>query len=197
MLESEFLCTTSDITDTIWHRIQGKSYKDNCTVSLACLRYIQLSHYGFDGLIHTGELIVNTSIEDEIICIFKELFAMQYCIEKLRLVDDYDADDLLSMADNNSSCFNYRTIEGSDKLSNHSKGLAIDINPLYNPYVRTIHGSISILPGNGVPYADRSLDCPYYIHKGDACYRIFKKYGFSWGGEWTTSKDYQHFEVNL
>jgi hypothetical protein len=159
------------------------------------LRYITLSHYGFDHCVHTGELIVHAAIAQKIICIFQELFNAEYPIEKMILVDDYDADDIRSMSDNNSSAFNFRFIEGTTKLSNHSKGLAIDINPLYNPYVRTVNGVVSILPENGSAYANRSYPCPYYIHKNDICYQIFLKYGFTWGGDWTISKDYQHFEI--
>lgn len=195
MLTPDFCSKISNIDDDIFKRIYKKSYKENCTVPLDCLRYVTVSHYGFDSKIHTGELIVNADIAQKIVSVFQELFSACYCIEKMRLVDEYNADDLLSMADNNSSCFNYRTIEGTTTLSNHSKGLALDINPLYNPYVRTINGSISILPKNGVPYADRSICCPYYIRKNDVCYNIFTKHGFTWGGEWEHAKDYQHFEI--
>lgn len=196
MLESDFFCEVSEISDALFKRIYKKSYKEDSTIPIDCLRYIKLSHYGFDGSVHIGELIVNASITEKVTCIFRELYSIKYPIEKLRLVDEYDADDLLSMADNNSSSFNYRTIEGTSRLSKHSKGMAIDINPLYNPYVRNINGRKSILPENAIPYADRSCDCPYYIHKNDNCYCIFIKYGFTWGGEWKDSKDYQHFEID-
>ena len=188
---SSNICT---IDDTVFHRIKGKSYKDNCCISLDDLRYITVLYYGFDRHFHKGELIVNKEIAKNVTCIFKELFYAHYPIEKICLVDLYDADDNASMADNNSSCFNYRTIDGSTTLSNHSKGLAIDINPLYNPYVRTINGTLSVLPKEGTAYVDRTKNCPFMIKKGDVCYNTFIKYGFSWGGEWIYSKDYQHFE---
>lgn len=197
MLTPSFCSNISKIDDAIFQRIYKKSYKENCTISLDNLRYITVSYYGFDCRINTGELIACKDIADKLVSIFKELFDICYPIEKIFLVDEYDADDLRSMADNNSSCFNYRTIEGTSTLSNHSLGLAIDINPLYNPYVRYIEGCESVLPANGVPYADRSRHCPYYIHKGDACYNIFIKHGFTWGGDWKNSKDYQHFEIEL
>ena len=79
-------------------------------------------------------------------------------------------------------------------MPKHARGLAIDINPRYNPYVRNRGGKRLVSPDNGVKYADRSKDFPYKIVKGDLCYRLFKKYGFSWGGDWKNSKDYQHFE---
>lgn len=185
------ICT---IDNQLFQRIRGKSYKDNCFVSLDDLRYVTVLHYGFDGQIYKGELIVNKIIAEKITCIFHELYDAEYPIEKICLVDEYDADDNASMADNNSSSFNYRTIDGMTKLSNHSLGLAIDINPLYNPYVRTLNGAYSVLPREGKPYVDRTQNCPYIIQKGDICYNTFLKYGFSWGGEWVDSKDYQHFE---
>lgn len=190
-----FKSSIQTIDDQLFQRIYGKSYKVNATIPKEDLRYVRVSHYGFDSQVHYGELIVHRLIAEKIVCIFQELFDVKYPIEKLRLVDDYDADDIRSMSDNNSSAFNFRTIEGTDKLSNHSKGLAIDINPLYNPYVRYFDDCTSVLPDNGTCYADRTLDCPYYIYKDDICYRIFCKYGFTWGGDWVHSKDYQHFEI--
>lgn len=185
------------ITENVYRRIYGKSYKVDCTIPRDELRYVCVSHYGFDGQIHCGELIIHRKIAEKVVGIFQELFDAKYPIEKILLVDEYNADDIYSMSDNNSSAFNYRTIEGTTILSNHSSGLAIDINPLYNPYVRFFDGQPSVLPENGTQYADRTLDCPYYIHKGDICYCTFIKYGFTWGGEWEHAKDYQHFEIAI
>ena len=192
---NSYTSSISPISDSVYERIYKKSYKEDCTVPLSDLRYITVSYYGFDHVVHTGELIVNKDIAEKTTAVFRELFDAKYPIEKISLVDDYDADDNASMAANNTSCFNYRTIDGTTTLSNHSKGRAIDINPLYNPYVRTINGKLSVLPENGAEYVDRTGDCPYMIQKGDICYNIFIKYGFTWGGEWNSSKDYQHFEI--
>ena len=197
MLAQIFETCIQPIQDTVFNRIYGKSYQENCSISLDSLRYVTLSHYGFDGTIHTGELIMNSAIVDQTLAIFKELFEAKYPIEKMILVDEYEADDIRSMEDNNSSCFNYRMIDGTMKLSNHSMGLAIDINPLYNPYVRILDGKVKILPGNGTLYANRDRNCPYFIRKNDICYKSFLKHGFTWGGDWTDSKDYQHFEILL
>lgn len=182
------------ISDEIFARMYGKSYKEDCTVPREELRYLRLSHYGFDGQIHEGEMVVNAAIADEVTEIFRELFEARYPIEKMRLIDDYDADDESSMADNNSSAFNYRTISGTDKLSNHSRGMAIDINPLYNPYIHSNTGTEACEPANALPYTDRSLDFPYKIDETDLCYQVFTAHGFSWGGSWSSAKDYQHFE---
>ena len=182
------------INDDLKLRINGKSYKENCDVPYENLRYIRVLHKNFEDKTQIGEMIVNKSVAEDVVDIFKELYDANYPIERMVLVDEYDADDNASMEANNSSAFNFRFIDGTTKRSSHSDGLAIDINPLYNPYVRTIDGKQNVLPTNGVEYADRSLDNPYYIRKDDVCYKAFTKRGFSWGGEWKHSKDYQHFQ---
>lgn len=185
------------LTDEIKARITGKSYPDTdepLQISYEDLAYVHVLHYDFQAQIQEGELICNQSVAQDLVEIFYELYENQYPIEKIRLIDEYDADDEASMADNNTSCFNYRTVPGRTTLSNHSYGCAIDINPLYNPYVRTSGGKELISPDNAVPYADRSADYPYKIDKNDLCYRVFIEHGFSWGGAWNSSKDYQHFE---
>ncbi|SFS06387.1 M15 family metallopeptidase [Anaeromicropila populeti] len=193
----EYTCSIRKIDDSIFKRIYGKSFKENCTIPKDDLVYIEVSHWGFDQKVHTGELIVNKEISDLIKNIFKELFEAEYPIEKMLLVDEYDADDNASMSDNNTSCFNYRLVDGTTRLSKHSQGLAIDINPLYNPYVRPNNSEDSVLPIEGKLYVDRTSDCPYMIHKDDICYEIFTKYGFEWGGNWNSMKDYQHFQIEL
>jgi hypothetical protein len=186
-----------EITNEIKERINGKSYGVDCDIPYEELRYVRVMHIGFDGKSHEGELIVNEAIAEDIVEIFKELYELQYPIERMVLVDEYDADDNTSMAANNSSAFNYRKVDGTDRLSLHSLGLAIDINPLYNPYVREREGKTIITPVNGAEYADRALDCKYYILSEDPCYKAFTKRGFTWGGDWRTVKDYQHFQKEV
>lgn len=186
-----------ELDNEIIDRITGKSYGEGTDIPYSDLRYIRVLHMGFDGLTHEGELIVNKAIAEDVVEIFKELYEIGYPIEKMILVDDYDADDLKSMADNNTSAFNYRFVEGTSKRSVHSDGLAIDINPLYNPYVRTRDGKLEVLPENASEYVDRDKDNRYYIRKDDPCYNAFVSRGFTWGGEWKNSKDYQHFEKKL
>jgi hypothetical protein len=152
---------------------------------------------GFDGLTHIGELIVNKAIAEEVVDIFRELYDLEYPIEKMLLIDEYDADDLKSMADNNTSAFNYRFVEGTSSPSVHSEGVAIDINPLYNPYVKSSDGELEVLPENATEYVDRDKENIYYIRKDDPLYKAFVSRGFTWGGEWKNSKDYQHFEKKL
>lgn len=183
------------ISDAVFQRMLGKSYKYDCTVARADLRYLRIMHYDGKGREVQGELVCNKLIANDLLEIFKELHKQHYPIEQVRLIDDYDSDDERSMQANNTSCFNYRAIAGSTKLSKHSQGLAIDINPLYNPCVRhRKDGKLSVEPQNGRPYANRKKSFPYKIDKNDLCYRLFTKHGFKWGGEWRSLKDYQHFE---
>lgn len=184
----------SEISDDIFAKMQGKSYKEDCTVPREDLRYVHVRHMGFDGEAKDGELVVNKAIADDVLAIFEELYKADYPIEKVRLVDEYDADDEASMSDNNSSAFNFRFISHTTRISKHGLGMAVDINTRYNPYVKTVDGKLSIEPANGADYVDRSKDFPHKIDHEDLCYKLFKEHGFTWGGDWTHSKDYQHFE---
>ncbi len=193
MLDSLFY--SSEITEEVQQRIQGISYHENENISLIELRYLRVLHRGFDGQDHIGELIVNQVIAEDILEIMAELYRQSYPIEKMLLIDEYGADDEQSMEDNNTSAFNYREIAGSGRLSNHAEGLAIDINPLYNPYVKqTGDGGRTVSPSSGEAYADREGDFPYKIDGNDLCCQLFLEHGFAWGGNWNSVKDYQHFE---
>lgn len=184
----------SEIPDDIFEKMQGKSYKADCTVPREDLRYLHVLHMGFDGQTKEGELVVNKAIAEDVLAIFRQLYEAEYPIEKVRLVDEYDADDEISMSDNNSSAFNFRFISHTTTISKHGLGMAVDINTLYNPYVKTVNGKLSIEPANAEAYVDRSGDFPHKIDHNDLCYKLFTRYGFTWGGDWTHSKDYQHFE---
>lgn len=181
------------VPEAVFERMKGNSYKEDCTVALSSLCYVRVLHYGFDGEVHIGELVVNQSIAQEIRDIFLELFDAKYPIEKIVLIDTYKGDDRASVADNNTTAFNFRTVEGTKTLSKHALGLAVDINPLYNPYIPEREGVPSVLPESAAPYTDRSAECEYYIRQGDPCYEAFVNRGFAWGGDWAKGKDYQHF----
>lgn len=185
----------NEIDDEVFGRIKGKSYKDDCTVPLSDLRYLTVAYYDGEGNVQKGEIICNKLIADDLLDIFQNLYAAEYPIERIRLIDEYDADDRTSMRANNTSSFNYRVVAGTNKLSKHALGMAIDINPLYNPWVKNKgKGQLAVSPEEGRPYADRSKDFPYKIDENDLVYKEFKKHGFIWGGHWNSIKDYQHFE---
>lgn len=164
-------------------------------ITLDELRYVHILHYDFDGNPAEGELICNEYIAQDLLEIFYQLYNNEYQLEKVLLIDEYDGDDTASMEDNNTSCFNYRTVPGKSALSKHSYGLAIDINPLYNPYITySKDGTMNVSPASGESYADRTLNFPYKIDEEDLCYKLFIQHGFTWGGSWNHSKDYQHFQ---
>jgi hypothetical protein len=183
------------ISNDVFKRISGISYPVDCTVPLDDLRYIGLKYVDFNGETQTGELICNKALAEDMVEIFYELYTNDYRIESVRLVDEYGGDDTASMLANNTSCFNYRVVEGTTKLSNHAYGRAIDLNPFYNPYVTyNKDGTTKISPEGSEAYADRSASFPYKIDENDLAYKLFKEHGFKWGGDWNNSKDYQHFE---
>lgn len=183
------------ISDAVFGRIYGNSYKKDCRVLRSSLRYLHLLHYTGDGRIKLGEMICHKDIADDLTDIFRKLFEAKYPIENMQLIDNYGADDIRSMEYNNTTCFNYRTVAGSKKLSNHSLGKAVDINPLYNPYVkRRKDGTYKVSPEKGRKYADRTKTFKYKIDRNDLAYRLFKQHGFRWGGDYRSLKDYQHFE---
>lgn len=178
------------VPEAVKTRMQGKSLPETARIGFDELRYLTLYHYDFDGHIQQGEMVCNKAIAHDLLCIFRTLFAEAYPINSIRLVDDFDASDEASMQANNSSCFNYRTIAGSWRLSQHAFGLAVDINPLQNPCVK---GS-RIRPSTATDYVDRSKQFPHKIDDNDLCKKTFESYGFRWGGRWRSVKDYQHFE---
>lgn len=183
-----------ELTDEVFARMDGVSYPQNAQIGREELCYLRVLHTGFDEKTYVGELVVNQKIADDVLEIMKELYENHYPIEKMLLIDEYGADDETSMSDNNTSAFNYRTIAGTNRLSKHGQGLAVDINPRYNPCVRTKNGITTVEPQNGSTYVDRNADFSYKITEGDLCLQLFSEYGFTWGGSWNSVKDYQHFE---
>ncbi len=205
------------LTDTVVAKITGISYpvsesivpalsntavnviadQEELAISYDDLRYMNVLYYDFNGEVQTGELICNKGIAQDLIEIFYELYENEYQIEKIRLIEEYNGDDTASMEDNNTSCFNYRVVDGTNSLSKHALGCAIDINPFYNPYIvfdKTGSGEDYISPKGSEIYVDRSQNFPYKIDENDLCYKLFKNHGFTWGGDWNSCKDYQHFQ---
>jgi hypothetical protein len=165
------------------------SWRPGCPLGVEELRAMDLSFWGYDGRARTGRLIVAADLAEQVVAIMHDLYDARFPIERMEPVDAYGGDDDQSMAANNTSAFNCRSITGGSAWSEHSYGRAIDINPLVNPYVR---GS-TVLPPGGAPYTDRSLDAPGMIHAGDEVVDAFAAQGWKWGGYWSSPKDYQHF----
>ena len=191
--EKEFYIT--EIPDKVFEKMKGRTYKENCTVPRSELRYLHLLHKNLLGETKEGEMVVNRRIAEDVLEIFEQLYHTGYPIEKVRLTDEYEADDELSMRDNNSSSFNFRFISYTTKVSKHGLGMAVDINPLYNPYIKEVQGVRVVEPETAEPYTNREADYPYKITREDLCCQLFLAHGFEWGGDWTKCKDYQHFEM--
>ncbi len=188
------------VSDALLEYMTGNSYPElsegeYVEITPDDLRYVHVLHCGFDGEVAEGELVCNAAIAQDLVEIFYELYENGYQIEQIHLVDEYGGDDDASMAADNTSCFNYRNVANSSSLSKHALGLAVDINPLYNPYITyNSDGSRNVSPPEGWAYADRSADFAHKITSGDLCWQLFTEHGFSWGGSWNSSKDYQHFQ---
>jgi hypothetical protein len=170
------------------------SWRDGCPVSLERLKIVRFSYYDFLGQeCSNGELVDFDLVAPYIVNIFSALYEIRFPLSSIRPIEEYKADDHLSMQHNNSYSFCYRPIEGSDTLSLHSYGLAIDINPLYNPCIIKRNDRTIIQPTEGFAYVDRSK-----LHAGmvEPVLDIFRKNIFRiWGGEWQTPVDYHHFQV--
>ncbi len=186
-----------EVPEEVRARMRGISYPEGCTVPFEDLRYLRMLYFDYNGQVQIGEMICNKAIAADMTEIFYNLYKGFYPIARIRLVDEYGGDDNASMADDNTSSFNYRVVEGTTHLSNHAYGLAVDLNPFYNPYVTHPNGGTAISPAGSEPYADRNAVFPHKIGPGDLAYEQFKAHGFTWGGDWKTVKDYQHFEKKL
>jgi hypothetical protein len=171
----------------------GLSWHSGCPVSLSGLRDVRVSYIGFDRQRHLGQIIVNSSVARDIVSVFRKLYVARYPIRRMVPVDVYGGSDFRSIDADNTSSFNCRNATGSSNWSNHAYGLAIDLNPLENPYVsggRTSHRG-------SVKYLDRSKHLRGMIHQGDVVVRAFESIGWGWGGYWTGSvEDLQHFSAN-
>ena len=184
------------IPDGVWARMQGKTYKENPYIVREDLEHVKVLHWDYDQQIHVGEMICSRQIASIVVDIMRKLYDNGYNIQRMVLPDVYNADDEAQMRDNNSSCFCYRAISGSTKLSKHARGLAVDINTLYNPYYKDREdGTRYVQPATAVDYCNRDWDFAYKIDHNDLCYKLFIEAGFEWGGDWTSCKDFQHFEL--
>ena len=185
--------TISEIDDETRARIEPTSWRPGCPVGLEGLRLLTFPYVTFDGDVAMGELIVAAEVADQIGDVFRQLFEADYPIQRIELVDAYGGNDLVSMQANNTSAFNCREVAGKPGIwSNHALGLAIDINPLMNPYV----SGAFVDPPEGADYLDRTDVRLGMVVAGDPAVQAFLAMGWRWGGNWTGLKDYQHFSHN-
>ena len=187
-----FSATISPIDKSLRATMTGVSWRRGCPVGLGELRVIAARHWGFDGRQHGGRLIVHRDVAADVVTVLRRLHAARFPIRRMVPVDAYGASDFRSIEADNTSAFNCRYVEGTSRWSEHAYGRAIDLNPIENPYVSG--GSTSHRAS--VPYVDRTpcrrgMACP-----GNVVLRAFEAIGWSWGGYWTSVKDYQHFSAS-
>jgi hypothetical protein len=196
VLFADYSNSISKITSEVKKRmIKGNSWRKGCPVPLKDLRYIRVKHINFKGLEGKGEIIVHKDVSGEVVKIFEELYKIGYPIRQMRLVSDFKGSDWQSIEADNTSAFNCRKATGSKNWSKHSYGKAIDINSIENPYISR-SGRISHKESlkyrkrvhKNSTYSDKAV-----LLKNGKATKIFKKYGWKWGGDWLGVKDYQHF----
>jgi len=185
--------SVSPIGPELRTRMTGVSWHRGCPVPLPGLRLLTLGYWGFDGRPHTGRLVVGAAYARPVVSTFRRLYRARSPIRRMRLVDDYGADDFRSIEADNTSAFNCRRATGSSRWSEHAYGRAIDVNPIENPYVsggRTSHPASRI-------YLDRSRRRRGMAYAGGTLVEAFASIGWRWGGTWAGSvKDYQHFSAS-
>lgn len=186
----EAIFSAEPLPEYVLDIIRGRSFRDYAPFDYSFLSYLTITHIDFSGQRRIGHMIVAAELADEVLDIFREIYEYGFPIYRIRLIDFYGTQDYLSMADNNSVAFNFRNIAGTNRLSRHALGRAIDINPIQNPYIR---GS-TVWPDAGQNYLDRFYVRPGMIVRGDVVYRAFTSRGWTWGGNWTLPRDYHHFE---
>jgi hypothetical protein len=167
------------------------TWEPRCPVTTAELRYLTMSFWGFDGGVHTGEMIVNTRFAEGVTKVFRTLFDARFPIEAMRVTSHADLDAPPTGDGNGTSGFACRPKVGQTSWSAHAYGLAIDVNTFCNPYLK---GDL-VLPELASSYVDRRNRRPGMIFPGDAVVKAFAAIGWSWGGNWTSPRDLQHFSA--
>jgi len=187
-----FSSSVSPLSESMKKQMTGISWHTDCPVSLDDLVLVRVSYFTLEGRVETGELIVHKNQSSSVVSIFRNIFNQKFPIENMKRIVLYDGSDPKSMAANNTAAFRCSTRErdrftSRGTWSEHARGEAVDINPLYNPYVK---GS-TIQPPGAAEYVDRNQTHPYMVTPGviDA----FEEQGWKWGGDWKSAKDYQHF----
>ena len=169
------------------------SYRPGCPVAPAQLRRVRLSYWGFDGRPHRGALIVHESVVPDVLGVFARLYAERFPIRRMQPIDAYRGSDTASMAADNTSAFNcrYAVASGPRRWSAHAYGKAIDVNPVENPYLQ----GGAVRPPAGARFLDRRRVRAGMAVAGGALVAAFRAVGWSWGGGWSGTPDYQHFSA--
>ena len=190
--------TINSLTKKLSNEMEAAGvWKDGSPVPLNRLSLVTISYFDFAGIEHhDGEMITLDVVADKVAEIFLELHKIRFPINKIKSIHHYKADDEASMADNNSSCFCYRPAARTGAISIHSYGVAVDINPLQNPYIviNEEQGTANIHPKSGWEFLNRHKKRPGMV---EDIVSIFSKHGFLiWGGQWSSPIDYHHFQLH-
>ena len=172
--------------------LKRSTWTNECPVGVNELRYVQMTFWGFDGLAHRGELILNAAVVDDVVDVFRTLFEARFPIEEMRIVTQADVDAPPTGDGNNTTSFVCRAVVGGSRFSEHAFGLAVDVNPFQNPYLR---GEV-LLPELSTAYLDRSELRSGMIVEGGVVVEAFDAIGWGWGGRWQSLDDYHHFALN-
>ena len=178
------------ISEAVRGRIANVSWREDdprCP-RLDALAYVTLAHVAMDGGVGRGELVVAAALAARTVELFRRLFAIGFPIRQMKLVDDFAASDDASMAADNTSAFNFRVVAGTDVLSQHALGRAIDINPVENPWRKPDR----IVPAAGVAFADRAEIRPGMIVRPGPVVAVLDELGWEWGGDWRHAFDDHH-----
>jgi hypothetical protein len=185
-----FSAASHTLSEAICTRMTGTSWRDE---DPRCprfdeLAYLELDHVTMDGSVARGELVVAAALASRTIDLFRRLYELGFPIRQMKLVDDYRASDDASMSADNSSAFNFRLISGTDLLSQHALGRAIDINPVENPWRKPDR----IVPAAGAAFADRTDVRPGMIVRPGPVIAVIDELGWEWGGDWRHAFDDHH-----
>jgi D-alanyl-D-alanine carboxypeptidase len=194
-LPARFLGEASPLPADLAAEMRGTTWRPGCPVPLRDLRLLTLRYWGFDGQVHQGPMVVNRAVAGQVVSVFRRLFQARFPIQQLHLAVQYRPDqDDPNDTRNYTDGFNCRPVVTArgprTNWSQHAYGLAIDVNPIQNPYVAS---DGYVRNNHARPYRDRSLRRPGMIHSGDAVVRAFAAVGWGWGGSWRGAKDYMHF----
>lgn len=185
----QFLAEIKTLPHLMRESMMDVTWSEDCPVSMDDLRLVRVLHWTETGQVQWGELIVTQRVSDNVRRVFESLYQQRFPIHSLKLAYQYDGSDEESMADNNTSAFNCRKVRGTNNWSEHSYGEALDINPLWNPWVK----GAKVLPKNATRFVDRTMVVPGMINDGDAIIEVLRGEGWQWGSQKNGIRDYQHF----
>ena len=192
-----FHASIEPLSTPLQAELNGRFWHPGCPLPLARLRVLTVSHWGFDGRVHAGQLIVNEDVAGPLRRVFRRLYKLRFPIRHMRLADAYGPSRSQPADGDISGSFECRQAvpspcsggTGTGSWSEHAYGEAVDLNPVENPYV----GCSRTRQRSSLPYLDRSRLRPGMVTP--AVVRAFRSIGWGWGGAWTGSKDYMHFSA--